>query len=606
MAETIKDYLVGLGFQVDDKTFKTFLGKLNEATKEVEKNASAITNAYIKAGTAVVSALVSITAATAALIDKTAQADLKYQKFALHMYTTNEIAKRLKIATDALGESLDDIAWMPELRQRYMALMQQSREMETPHDAQGQLKFIRDIRFELTRLKVEAAYGMQWLSYYLIKNLSGPLHTLQSWLHKFNDWLTADMSSGASKTANVLTMILQLAGAGARAVFDLGAAFKSLWGALPTGGKIAAGMAGFTALGSIPVIGPFLQACVVASTLITGILILLEDFYGYIDGRKSSKTLSPIWKMLIGVATDVNILVGDSIRLFRTFFGFLINDTALNKTTSRFENMVSAMKWLSWIISGMAGWLTLIFRVLIGLVDTLGLVLSGRFKEASVRVNQLVADAKAGYKAIGEGSPLNGNKSIVDKIGQQESEGNYNKINPDSGALGKYQIMPKNWKSWSKEADLGVNQDLVANYKIGQYMKMFGGDERLVAAAWYAGEGYAKSLQAGKPLYDVNKKHGKGKYPSVGEYIAQVTGQPWGMEGFNYLANASSNYANMNNQPMVNAGDSNNINVGGITVHVAGTNATPEQIYMATLQGVQDATNKRTVRQLRDAAGVIR
>ena len=112
MAEaTIKDYLVGLGFQVDDKSYKAFLNKLNDTTKEIEKNASAITSLYLKAGTAVVSALVSITSATVALIDKTAEADLKYQKFALHMYTTNEIAKRLKITTDALGESLDDIAW---------------------------------------------------------------------------------------------------------------------------------------------------------------------------------------------------------------------------------------------------------------------------------------------------------------------------------------------------------------------------------------------------------------------------------------------------------------------------------------------------------------
>lgn len=127
---------------------------------------------------------------------------------------------------------------------------------------------------------------------------------------------------------------------------------------------------------------------------------------------------------------------------------------------------------------------------------------------------------------------------IISAISGQESGSNSNAVNPDSGAYGEFQIMPENWPSWSQEAGLSPNaertpenQRLVARYKFQQYLNDFGSPE-LVAAAWYAGPGYAQSLKDSKPLYDPNTRFDaegnldpNGKYPSVNEYIQQVMGR---------------------------------------------------------------------------------
>ena len=47
--------------------------------------------------------------------------------------------------------------------------------------------------------------------------------------------------------------------------------------------------------------------------------------------------------------------------------------------------------------------------------------------------------------------------SFMRALAGQESGGSYEAVNRDSGAYGKYQIMPANWPSWSREAGLPAN-----------------------------------------------------------------------------------------------------------------------------------------------------
>ena len=197
--DVIKSYLISLGFSLDDASYRQTMQSLDRFTNTVQDHTKGIAKAYVTAGGIIVSTLTTITSATATMVDKTAQADLTYQKFALHMFMANNVAKQLKITTDALGESLDDIVWMPELRGRWQTLMKESRGMETPGDAEGQLKFIRDIRFEFTRMRIEATYGMQWITYYLIKYLDGPLKSMHQGLKQFNDWIQKNMPMWTEK-----------------------------------------------------------------------------------------------------------------------------------------------------------------------------------------------------------------------------------------------------------------------------------------------------------------------------------------------------------------------------------------------------------------------
>lgn len=139
---------------------------------------------------------------------------------------------------------------------------------------------------------------------------------------------------------------------------------------------------------------------------------------------------------------------------------------------------------------------------------------------------------------------------------EQESGGDPNAQNARTGAFGLGQIMPENWSSWAgthigdpNAPQTPENQQRVVQGKLGEYFNKYQ-DPRLVAAAWYAGPGYADSMLEGKPLFDPNAKQGNGDEPSVNEYVSQVIGrmQPAGIAGAGAV---NSNAAFRNSTPQM-------------------------------------------------------
>jgi len=580
----IKSYLVSLGFSLDDASYRKTMQSLDRFTKTVQGHTEGIAKAYVTAGGVIVSTLTAITSATATMVDKTAQADLTYQKFAMHMYMANNVAKQLKITTDALGESLDDIVWMPELRGRWQSLMAQSRQMETPKDAEGQLKFIRDIRFEFTRMRVEATYGMQWVTYYLVKYLDGPLKSMHEGLKRFNDWVQKNMPKWSEVIAHWLALFINMGVHVGKFFMGFIHLLERFWNALGAGGR------GIVVFGAIVAAvfgtGPVGMALAVLSALV----LLIDDYMGWMEGRKSSNILAPFWKTYAGVFQDIAKAAGNAVE----GIAHLI-DTILGGG-GKIEGWLGTHKIIATVFKLVAT----AAEFTAGHVDQLGLMLQGKSTEE-------IGDA--GRESIERIKGLWG-------IGNAESGGNYNAVNKDSGASGKYQIMPKNWGPWSREAGLPAgssmtpaNQEAVAHFKYNQYRKKYK-DDRLVAAAWYAGEGTADALRSGGKV-DIFKK--QGTYPSIDEYIYKTTGKHWSTgSGFkSAFNNGFDNYNNITSGVPQSAyggiqgGNSVHTEFGDVNVHVTHPNASPEQIYTATLQALQDATGAKTKRQLRDAGSVF-
>ena len=103
----------------------------------------------------------------------------------------------------------------------------------------------------------------------------------------------------------------------------------------------------------------------------------------------------------------------------------------------------------------------------------------------------------------------------------QESGGDPNVVNSDSGAWGIGQIMPNNWVPWATEAGANpndrseANQRKVIKYKLNQYYQTYG-NWHDVAVAWYAGGGAVGASWLDRP---------QGAYPSVNDYADQVLGR---------------------------------------------------------------------------------
>lgn len=149
---------------------------------------------------------------------------------------------------------------------------------------------------------------------------------------------------------------------------------------------------------------------------------------------------------------------------------------------------------------------------------------------AQLNFNSALNSANNAYQnnASSLGSPVAGGgtprlKAILRALGAQESGNNYGAVNNDSGALGRWQVMPANIQGpggWDMEA-LGRNvsteqflnnkqlQNAIIRYKFGNYLKDYGLKGAL--SAWYSGD----------PKKAFNKDP-QGNYPSVYQYVQDV------------------------------------------------------------------------------------
>lgn len=114
-------------------------------------------------------------------------------------------------------------------------------------------------------------------------------------------------------------------------------------------------------------------------------------------------------------------------------------------------------------------------------------------------------------------------RAFIRAISGQESGGNYQAVNPDSGAAGKYQIMPANFVNeggWDHDAlgrDISLKfylshpkvQERIARNKLREYYNQYGA--KGAASAWYSG--------------DPNKWRNdspQGGYPSIAQYVNDI------------------------------------------------------------------------------------
>lgn len=140
--------------------------------------------------------------------------------------------------------------------------------------------------------------------------------------------------------------------------------------------------------------------------------------------------------------------------------------------------------------------------------------------QAQTGFSQDVAKAKQQQAAQGGGGPSEIDAFIGALIGQ-ESGGDPNVTNVDSGAMGLGQIMPENWGPWAAEAGVDsrdfspANQMRVIKHKIAQYYEAYG-NWRDVAVAWYGGAGGVQRIRAGGGYND------EAGYPSLHEYANSV------------------------------------------------------------------------------------
>ncbi len=318
MSNILEEYLVRIGAEVDKDAFAGAAKAINNLSGMLGKLGSILKYGAIFAG------LAKVTEAVIDNIKAVSSADLEYQKLAQSMWVTKDTAKTLSVVLKTMGASQEDVAWVPELREQFFRLRQEMAELSTPADADGQLAWIREIGYDVQSLQLKLKMFKEWVVYYLIKELQPYIKEFQEFIRWLNDKFGKSLPALARKVASVLASVVRVAMSLVKALKWVFEGIYNFIGALPS--KTKALVAVFAVVGAAIMAGPFGLMMMAIGTA----LIMLEDFFGYLEGRESSNTLKPLWKWL----TDENNPLRRLIEKLKEGIAFI-----LEKLTELFEKV---------------------------------------------------------------------------------------------------------------------------------------------------------------------------------------------------------------------------------------------------------------------------
>jgi hypothetical protein len=558
-ANILDEYLVKLGAVVDQAGLNRFNAALDAVRKNTEWGTAAMARSMGTAAKEIIVGLAAIGAATVGLLDHVANADQQYRLFSMHMFMNKDAARSLKITMDALGESLDNITWDPELSKRASQLFEDQRRMVPNGDFEGQMHKIRDIRFQFTRMEVELKYLGMHVAMDFMKALGmGPDDLLKK-LEKFNKWVQThlpEISNRIMKTIIPLGKeIWKDVKAIGSALKQLGLEFTNFVGILDDDPSMQGAEFSFEKFSKashrmalafkndMVIIGNSLK--VLANAVEGSILVLRAEFYAI----KAVATLN----------------AGDLVKA--TEFAQLawVDKDPVQVTDPSKPNYLPPPTAKGEVQSGALGNNPLNGQPVQG--DWYSRSKSWWNTPLPKMGDKTRTTWKAFEAAMGNAlrTPLMmvPTPGLMGALGSVESGGTKN---PDtavssSGAIGRYQLMPGTAKM------LGVDpwdpaQNKAGAYKyMSQLLKKYRGDVAQAVGAYHSGPGNIDAALAGKATLG---PEGRGE-------ISKVLGR-------------------------MNRGSS--VTVDTINVHITEPHATKEHIQMAVAHGVREGTEKQTQRNL--------
>lgn len=329
--------------------------KLGKAMSTVKKVAGMI------AGAAVVKRFISVAQSMYEFEQGLEQSAQKLNK-------TTEQARAHENALKAMGKTYDEIQKDKNLKATYDDLVAIGESMALPEGKAG-TGIINDMANAFTRLKVMGSYAMQWLYHTVQENASGPLQRMKNTLDDIAKALKLNMPRWISGGARVIEAILAIASAFGRAATDIGKVAMEIvdfFDKIP--GPIKEVIATLGLLAIALTAGP-----VVKITLIMSVLgILLDDFYGYLEGRPCE--FGPVWEQVIDLFETIKTSVENAV-------------TAINGFWEDAKGKDGAVDWIKF-------GLDIGKYVLAGIKAKLG-QLSNKFKE------WITGDANASWDEVG-------------------------------------------------------------------------------------------------------------------------------------------------------------------------------------------------------------
>lgn len=292
MSNPIKEYLVSIGLDLNKTKLQQTQKGIKDTTNLIDKMKQA--SDFLKRGfNGLTLSMLGLAGASAKLVTSLAKQDQKFETLAQRMFVSRQSVYEYQSAVKALGVTIDEIQFNPTLMKQYKELVSDSRKMFVGKEYQGAMTTIRSFLFEFVRLKQESMYLLQWIGFSIIKNLQIPLEKARLTLKGLNDFIVKNMSKIGDTIGKMIFNVKNFS----KSIMDFfGGIIKEVqqfWSSLPPWAKkfiMGTGVIGAIFIG-------MQNPIIFVSALITGILLLIDDFQKHINGKKAQ--FGEFWNKLI-------------------------------------------------------------------------------------------------------------------------------------------------------------------------------------------------------------------------------------------------------------------------------------------------------------------
>lgn len=212
--QSLEEYLVSIGWQVDKKSFADALGSLSQfkdTSKILSMNAGQLllkaASSFIKIGWQVTKTIFDMSTAMA-------QTDITVERFARATASSERTARAYMRTMEALGQdatSFEDLFLMTnEEYARFKDIYALSQRLEAPQGLQDTLVSIRDIQHEINKFKIILQYAGDWFVYFLGEQLGVEIDDLKQGLRGINDYLEENIQPNTKKLAEFVAPFLRI------------------------------------------------------------------------------------------------------------------------------------------------------------------------------------------------------------------------------------------------------------------------------------------------------------------------------------------------------------------------------------------------------------
>lgn len=212
--QSLEEYLVSIGWQVDKASFNEALGSLSQfkdTSKILSMNAGQLllkaASSFIKIGWQVTKTIFDMSTAMA-------QTDITVERFARATASSERTARAYMRTMKALGQdatSFEDLFLMTnEEYARFKDIYALSQRLEAPQGLQDTLVSIRDIQHEINKFKIILQYAGDWFVYFLGEQLGVEIDDLKQGLRGINDYLVENIQPNTKKIAEFVAPFLRI------------------------------------------------------------------------------------------------------------------------------------------------------------------------------------------------------------------------------------------------------------------------------------------------------------------------------------------------------------------------------------------------------------